>query len=172
MAFTSRKLFDKNISNCKQERASTTNIRSARPKDLDFVRHLAHAFDPFGPYEEILPQWFGDRFIKTFILEEEEGPVGFFMLGLLFPSWVCHTVDLMAIAVLPEKRGCGLGGKMVERAKELARERGYHFLRAHVGCQNKPALNMFRRAGFSILRELPQYYPSGLSAYELRYKLK
>lgn len=167
-----KKLLDGDISNCKQGRESTVKLRLAQEGDLPFVKELSQAFAPFGPYEEIIPQWFKDRFIETYILEGEEGPRGFFMLGLLFPSWLCQTIDLMAIAVAPGWRRQGLGFLMVEKAKDLARQRGYYFLRAHVGCQNTPALEMFRKAGFSIRKELPRYYPSGLSAYELRFSLR
>ncbi len=93
------------------------------------------------------------------------------MLGLMLPSFLIGTLDLMAIAVVPEKRGKGLGKFMVIEAEKIASLRGYRFLRAHVGCQNEPALKLFKKSGFKLKKLLSNYYPSGLDAYELIKKL-
>ena len=138
----------------------------AEEDDLSFVSVLSRSFERFGPYEEIIPRWFQDQFIKTYIFEENGQRVGFFMLGLMWPVWFSRMLDLMAIAVVPEKRGRGIGTSMVEAAKRIARSKGYHFLRAHVGCDNQPALALFRRASFRLKKRIERYYPSGLAAYE------
>ena len=171
MAFTSLKGEIFSISNVKKEKSSTLKFRLAQKGDLSFLRSLAHSFAVFGPYEKIIPQWFKDPFVATFILEEGGRPLGFFMLGLLFPPWLCRTLDLMAIAVLPEKRRKGNGFLMVEQAKKIARRRGHRVLRAHVGCQNEPAFFLFKKSGFKVKRKIENYYPSGLAAFELIYSL-
>ena len=147
--------------------SESTVLREAERKDLPFIRELARSFAAFGPYEEIVPLWFSDRLVKTFVLEREKARLGFFMLGLLFPSWLSPTLDLMAIAVVPEERKKGLGKMMVKEALRWARKRGYRFLRAHVGCQNEPALLLFKNSGFRVKKKIEGYYPSGLTAYEL-----
>ncbi len=148
------------------------NLRLATEGDLAFVSALSEAFKRFGPYEEIIPQWFRDRLVHTYIFEERDQPVGFFMLGLMLPAWLSRGLDLMAIAVVPERRGCGVGTYLVEAAKGLALARRYRFLRAHVGCDNEAALALFRKTGFRLKKRIENYYPSGLPAYELIADLK
>ncbi len=149
--------------------SSTFYLRPAEEEDRDFVKDLAaEAFAPFGPYRRIVSQWLSERFIHTYLLEDgKEGPLGYFMLGLMLPPLLCLGVEIMAIAVVPEKRGQGLGSFMVQEAEKLARAEGYRLLKAHVGSQNQRALRLFEGAGFRRRRLLKNYYPSGLDAFEL-----
>ncbi len=149
---------------------STLYLRPAEEEDRDFIKDLAaEAFAPFGPYRRIVSQWLSERFIHTYLLEEasQQEPLGYFMLGLMLPALLCFTVEIMAIAVVPERRGQGLGAFMVREAEKLARAEGYRLLKAHVGCQNQAALRLFESAGFRRKRRLKNYYPSGLDAFEL-----
>ncbi len=150
------------------KRRSTIYLRSANQKDWKFIKDLAaEAFSHFGPYRRIVSGWLTDRFVRTYLLEHNGKPAGFFMLGLMLPSFLVWTVELMAIAVVPEKRRQGFGQFMIIEAEKIASMRGYRFLRAHVGCQNESALKLFQKVGFKLKRYLPKYYPSGLDAYEL-----
>ncbi len=142
------------------------NLRLAEEGDLAFVSLLSRSFRRFGPYEEIIPKWFRDRWVRTYILEENQQPIAFFMLGLMLPVWFSRVLDLMAIAVVPERRSCGIGTYLVETAKGIALAHGYRLLRAHVGCDNAPALALFRKTGFRLKKRIENYYPSGLPAYE------
>ncbi len=148
------------------------NLRPATREDWSFIKDLAgEAFAVFGPYRRIVSDWLADHFVRTYLLEVEDRPAGFFMLGLMLPSFLLWNIELMAIAVIPSLRGQGLGRFMLTEAEKVARLRGYRLLRAHVGCQNQPALRLFQQAGFQIKKHLSRYYPSGLDAYELIKKL-
>ena len=148
--------------------SSTLYLRPAGEEDYAFIKDLsAEAFATFGPYRRIVSHWLQDRFIHTYVLEEGEAPLGYFMLGLILPALLCFSVEIMAIAVVPERQGQGLGSYMLRQAIRLARAEGYRFLKAHVGCENQPALRLFEKAGFRVKKRLTRYYPSGLDAYEL-----
>jgi ribosomal-protein-alanine N-acetyltransferase len=153
---------------------STLYLRPAEEEDRSFIKDLsAEAFAAFGPYRRIVSHWLRDRFVHTYVLEEEgqTTPLGYFMLGLMLPRFLCFTVEVMAIAVIPTHRGKGLGSYMLREAERLVRAEGYRRLRAHVGCENEVALRMFTKAGFRLKKRLKNYYPSGLDAYELVKKL-
>ncbi|GEM_PF-1838347 len=150
--------------------SSTIYLRPAEEKDRPFIKDLAaEAFAPFGPYRRIVSRWLSEHFIHTYVLEEKghKEPLGYFMLGLMLPTFLCFSVEIMAIAIVPERRGEGLGRYMLQQAENLVRAEGYRFLKAHVGCTNKRALRLFLGAGFRVRKRLSQYYPSGLDAFEL-----
>ncbi|MCZ7534994.1 MAG: GNAT family N-acetyltransferase [Acidimicrobiia bacterium] len=52
------------------------------------------------------------------------------------------------LAVRPEARGCGLAGRLLRQADELASSAGADFLYAHVMSGNEASLSTFARAGY------------------------
>lgn len=58
----------------------------------------------------------------------------------------------LAISVLPEHRGQGVGTMLIERLFELLRRRGY--TRTSLSVQkNNPALRLYKRLGYTITGE-------------------
>ncbi|WP_456370400.1 GNAT family N-acetyltransferase [Thermodesulfatator atlanticus] len=147
-------------------------LREAEERDFDFICDASKEFMIFGPYDEIIPSWFRDPWIKCLVLEEESELLGFIMLGPMFlPLWQ-RTLDVTAIYVKPTLRKRGLGLSLVKEAEVIARKKGYRYLRAHVGQENKPAFELFKKAGFSIKKKIENYYPSGLTAIEMLKELR
>jgi len=58
---------------------------------------------------------------------------------------------ICSLAVLPEFRGLGLGGKMLDIAREQARERGLGTLSLLVFEQNQGACRLYEREGFEVV---------------------
>ena len=58
----------------------------------------------------------------------------------------------LAISVLPEHRGQGIGAALMEHLFELLRERGYHRTSLSVQ-QNNPAVRFYQRLGYVITDE-------------------
>ena len=143
--------------------------RKAGRDDYSFILKASKEFQAFGPYTEIIAGWLKDPWVETWVYREK---AGFLMLGPLFPPYFRPYIDVMAIYVSPERRRKGIGSKMLHLAEERARKKGYQFLRAHVGCENLSALRLFQKAGFEIKKKIENYYPSGLSAFELQKKIK
>lgn len=150
---------------------STASLRRVRPTDRDFILDASRVFEKFGPYVEIINGWLTDPWIEVMVLETDGTKTGFIFLGPLFPSYFRATVDIMAIYVRPEARGRGLAKRMLRWAEARALAAGYLTLRAHVGCENEPALSLFKSTGFKVIKKIENYYPSGLAAYELRKRL-
>jgi RimJ/RimL family protein N-acetyltransferase len=67
-----------------------------------------------------------------------------------------HRGWLMQVYVRPAHRGTGLGEALVERIIEHAR---HHVVQVHLGVstENQPALELYRRCGFSIYGTDPRY---------------
>jgi ribosomal protein S18 acetylase RimI-like enzyme len=60
--------------------------------------------------------------------------------------------ELLAVAVDPVRRGRGTGRMLVERFLEESRALGATSATVVLGSENQPAMNLYRRAGFSSQR--------------------
>ncbi len=69
-----------------------------------------------------------------------------------------------SLAVLPEFRGLGLGGKMLDIAREQACERGFGTLSLLVFEQNQGACRLYEREGFEVV-DRAQVVPHELIHY-------
>ncbi len=143
--------------------------KKAGPEDHDFIREASQEFAIFGPYTEIIESWLRDSWVETWVYEDKKG---FLMLGPFFPIFFRSVLDVMVIYVSPAWRRRGVGKTMLEFACTRASRKGYRFLRAHVGCENHPALELFKKAGFKIKKRIEDYYPSGLAAFEFLKEVK
>ena len=66
------------------------------------------------------------------------------------PGWGFITVDVpvLAIGVVPEARGRGIGGALLDALLALAREHGFRALSLAVDRQNPAARRLYERKGF------------------------
>jgi ribosomal protein S18 acetylase RimI-like enzyme len=66
------------------------------------------------------------------------------------PGWGFITVDVpvLAIGVVPEARGRGIGGALLDALLALAREHGFRALSLAVDRQNPAARRLYERTGF------------------------
>ncbi len=71
----------------------------------------------------------------------------------LFPAyapgygWVSEDIPELSIGVIPDARGQGVGGRLLEEIKSLAQAQGYEALSLSVDRAN-PALRLYERHGF------------------------
>ncbi len=72
------------------------------------------------------------------------------------------------IDVLAHGRGRGVGLALMHACERILRERGAHFIVLEAAVNNAPALRFYQKLGYTILRELPHYYPGGLNGLLLR----
>ncbi len=69
-----------------------------------------------------------------------------------------READLMTLAVLPQWRGRGVGGALVDALIEAARERGMRAIFLEVRASNQAARALYGSRGFTDLRVVPDYY--------------
>jgi ribosomal protein S18 acetylase RimI-like enzyme len=91
------------------------------------------------------------------IAEEEEAPLGATWLRLFDESdpgfgFVAADVPELAIAVVAESRGRGVGTALLEAVPALARAAGYRAVSLSVESDN-PALRFYERVGFRRVGE-------------------
>lgn len=66
--------------------------------------------------------------------------------------------ELYRIAVLPEKRRCGAGGRLLDRFIALCGERGAAKIFLEVRSKNVPAIKLYESRGFSLISVRRGYY--------------
>lgn len=72
-------------------------------------------------------------------------------------------LEIDLLGVVPERRGRGLGTRLIRHSMAQALRRGLHSFRAVVAVDNIPSQTAFRRAGFA-----PEPWPRVLLVYEVR----
>ena len=55
---------------------------------------------------------------------------------------------ILDIVVRPDRRGQGIGTKLMEKAHEYAREKGLRYIGLTVASGNESALNLYRKLGY------------------------
>lgn len=89
----------------------------------------------------------------TLLLARSEGePVGFSL-----SRQVSDEAELLLIGVVPEARGRGIAGHLIDRFVEDAQARGAHHLHLEVRDGN-PAVSLYDQHGFSIAGRRSRYY--------------
>jgi ribosomal protein S18 acetylase RimI-like enzyme len=62
------------------------------------------------------------------------------------------AVELTYIGVAPDQRGRGLGKKLLSAFIEASRSKGYHSVILSVEKENLPAVSLYEKAGFKIVK--------------------
>jgi ribosomal protein S18 acetylase RimI-like enzyme len=150
-------------------------IRTGTSADRPFVRELStEAFAPFGDYRELLPRWTAEPGVVTYVAEDGPEPVGFVMVGFYYGdekrSW-CYA-DVLAIAVIPPRRGGGIGRLLLRQAVEAAVEAqgslDVREVRLTVADSNDLAQGLFRSESFESTEEKHGKYDGGQVALRMR----
>ncbi|MBW1742920.1 MAG: GNAT family N-acetyltransferase [Deltaproteobacteria bacterium] len=144
----------------------SVSVRIARAGDVDYIRSLSKtAFQEYGPYEEMLPDWFTSGITVTLLAVLEERPVGFAMIRRLGRESRLHRVsELLAIAVEPEQRKRGIGDLLLNEIQKAADRTGVETLVLHTAIENLPGRGLFKKHGFILLDTRSSFYPRGQDA--------
>jgi ribosomal protein S18 acetylase RimI-like enzyme len=140
-------------------------IRPAAPQDVRFLRDmLHHAFyrreAPSGEEEQptyrYVSAW-GRRGDAGVIALDDGFPVGAAWYRLFREDepgygFVDEETPELAIAVVPSRRGRGLGKQLLQALMERARQEGFKSLSLSVESDN-PAIHLYESFGFRRVRE-------------------
>jgi ribosomal-protein-alanine N-acetyltransferase len=138
--------------------------------------------------EECLPENYSAYFYrdlykkypKTFIVAEADGSIqgyimsrierGFSKLGRLTPARLCHVVS---VAVRKPYRRQGIGTKLlIEVMKNGLKEYKASECYLEVRITNEPAVNLYKRLGFDIVKRNYGYYLDGEDAWVMAISIK
>ena len=135
-------------------------IRNAGPQDVRFLRDmLKHAYhwrlneDPDLPVARYVNNW--GRPGDAGLIAWENGPVGaawyrLFKEGSPGFGFVDEQTPELTIAVVPGRRGGGLGGELMQALLDRARKQGYKAI--SLSAQNGMT-KLYERYGFSAVQE-------------------
>lgn len=153
-------------------------IGKATPRDRDFLETLAaEAFRAFGSYGKLLRGWSDEPGVHTYVARQDSDRVGFVMLGFYYADHDRRSVygDVLAIAVVPDQRGRGVGRQLLRHAVEMAyqarRTLDVREVRLSVADTNVRAQKLFTSEGFSEGEEARGRYDGGQEAIRMVLKL-
>lgn len=132
----------------------------------DHLRWLTITLNPYS--EESIQKWIDiseEEGLSTYIHFDEEGGIN----GKLVMKFDNITgCTLMALGLIPEAKGKGIGKKLVNYAVELAKERGYKAIKTETYCDNKNMLLLAISCGFIPIRILHHHRDDGGDMLELK----
>lgn len=135
-------------------------IRRAERADLLAVHRIEQtAFPqpwPFGAFE----QYLGER---GFLVAEDDAVVGYVVADAV-PTPGGPLGHIKDLAVRQDRRGEGVGSKLLERALSVLAARGAGSVKLEVRETNEPAKTLYRAYGFVHRRTVPGYYSDGEDA--------
>ncbi|MBX3494867.1 MAG: GNAT family N-acetyltransferase [Parvibaculum sp.] len=97
----------------------------------------------------------------TFALAVADAGEGAPLSGFVLVRIAGGEAEILTVAVVPPRRGQGLGRRLVEAAAATALAGGAAALFLEVAEDNEPALALYRRLGFREVGARPGYYARG-----------
>lgn len=161
-----------------EEQAPGYMIRSAREEDLDAVREINRVSLP----ENYPPSFFHDLWSdwgKAFYVAEspDNEVVGYIMCRVehkpgFYRHFLVRSGHIVSIAVLEKHRRRGLGyGLMAYAMKSLYEEYNCEETYLEVRVSNTPAINLYKKLGYEIVKIETHYYLDGEDAYVMARQL-
>ena len=119
-----------------------------------------------------------ERFPATFIIAEENGElVGYIMcrveigMASFKRLGIQRKGHIISIAVLPEHRRQGIGCSLIREAMKTLVLYNAKECILEVRRSNSPAVNLYKKMGFDIIKTEVGYYADGEDAYKMARKL-
>ncbi len=147
------------------------NVRRFKPSDLDGVIRINRECLPEN-YSTLFFMNLYKRFPETFIVAEiNREIVGYIMCRIEtgIPSFkvlgIAKKGHVISIAVLPEHHRKGIGNQLI---KEATRAMVYYKAKEcylEVRESNLPAIELYKKLGFEVVRSIRNYYADGENAY-------
>lgn len=129
------------------------NIRTATIDDCSLLAELHGSCFPRAWSETEFISFFDQGNVIAFLACDAQAPVGFFF------GWrVADAVELLAIAVRADRRGEGIGHKLLQQAISAAREQGAQAIYLEVGVTNEAARKLYLAHGFTLMSRRKDYY--------------
>jgi ribosomal protein S18 acetylase RimI-like enzyme len=138
-------------------------IRPARPNDVSKLSaFFVEAWKEAGPgalgfagateeaireiaSEEFLKKRLATPTIQMMVAEEERRIIGFSSMRRV----EAREAELSGIAVLESATGKGVGSRLLRKALDAARKRGFNSVRVKTEVTNERAISFYRKAGFT-----------------------
>jgi len=138
------------------------SVLSKGHPDLERVQDIERASLP-GPHRTGVADQLEQAFTHAWVATADDGtPAGFLVTWL-----VADEVHVLDVASSPTARRMGVGRALMHQALEFARQNQARLIVLEVRRQNIPAVSLYRRLGFAIMRLRKGYYDDGEDALEM-----
>ena len=135
---------------CDLPKACEYQIHQAFCEDVEVLQGLVKRF--WGEPEQLM---FDQRFIVTeypaIVAECDNKIVGF----IFYAPFREEVVLIMAVGVLPQYQGRGIGRSLISQVEKFAKEQGRQRLFVVTTNDNLPALAFYQRLGFQLFEVVP-----------------
>lgn len=140
-------------------------VRLARQSDLDELVWLENAAFLTDRFHEDQIDYLLTRAHGTILVLEESGVV----VGAAYLLWrrTVPSGRLYNLAVHPEHQGKGYGAILMQESELESARRGCESLLLEVRADNTPAIEFYKRHGYTITATLPDYYDDHTSAFKM-----
>jgi ribosomal protein S18 acetylase RimI-like enzyme len=150
----------------KKMHVSPLRIRPARPMDVDYIRDLSkRSFLQYGPYDNVLSEWFELGTTLTLLAGEGKRDVGFAMLSQPLQNYpIPLEIEVLAIAVERNRWRKGIGDILMGQVEIAALQLKVDKVLLHTAVENLPARSLFEKHGFVPAEIKRGFYPRGQDA--------
>ena len=138
-------------------------IELMKSEDLEQVLQIENACfaDPW-PERYFLDELNNNELCRLYVLKQDNQIIAFGSIWIMF-----ENCDIVNIAVKPEYQSKGYGQMMLDRLLFEAKSNGCEFAHLEVRYNNEPALNLYKKNGFEIVRTRKAYYSNGDDAFDM-----
>lgn len=138
-------------------------IRRAERADLLEIYRIEQASFaqpwPFNAFEGYLGE-------PGFLVAVEDAVVGYVVADVV-PAYGRDLGHIKDLAVAEERRGEGIGTRLLTRGMAVLESKGVHAVKLEVRESNDAAISLYESHGFEHRRTLPRYYSDDESALVL-----
>lgn len=147
-------------------------VREARSEDLAEVIRINREVLPEN-YPPFYFEFHLSQFGKAFLVAEENGEIlGYIMCRVEYdnlytnPSKVGKRGHIISLAVIGSARRRGIGTALMTRAMESMKNfYGAEEYYLEVRVSNEPAIRLYKKLGYNVIKVIPGYYLDGEDAY-------
>jgi ribosomal-protein-alanine N-acetyltransferase len=137
-------------------------LRKARGRDLESLERIERS----SFHEERFQRWLlqsmiGEKGFMTLVAVDEGEVVGYGSIHLPGPG----PARIISVAVLPERRGAGIGRSILEAMEAECARMGVSSLCLEVAISNLVALHLYVSKGYEVKGTIPGYYGEGKDAF-------
>ncbi|HWX53695.1 MAG TPA: N-acetyltransferase [Verrucomicrobiae bacterium] len=144
------------------------SLRKYRPQDFQRLLEIDHSCFVSGiAYTDEELAYFLERPLGVALVGEEAGEINGFVITNRFRSrragsWIGHIIT---IDVAQEARRTGLGSQLLSTVEDELKAAGCDHVWLEVAVDNDPALEFYKKHGYTVLKTLPRYYLDSIDGF-------